>query len=108
MNLTGRTHLGLKTGRTARSPKKTSPDGRKHMAAVAGLPCVICGAWPVEVHHTISGRYGHRKSSDFETLPLCFNHHRGPEGIHASKRQWEAAHGLDTDYLPVVKKLLGG
>ena len=76
------------------------------MARVAGLLCVVCGSGPVEVHHCISGRYGSRKASDFDTIPLCFWHHRGPTGIHANKRDWEAIHGHDTDYLPIVARLL--
>lgn len=93
-DLARRGPLGLKTG----NPKKT-PAGKAHMSKVAKMPCVICGARPVEVHHVISGRFGQRKSSDLDTLALCFNHHRGPDGIHTDKAKWEALHGLDTDYL---------
>ncbi|MDB6454747.1 DUF968 domain-containing protein [Falsirhodobacter sp. 20TX0035] len=90
-------------------PKRTSPDAKAHMAAVAACPCVICGARPVEVHHCISARYGSRKRSDFETIPLCVAHHRiGPEAIHQNKAAWEAANGPDTDYLPVVADMLAG
>lgn len=85
-------------GQRAGNPKKT-PAGKAHMAKVAKLPCVICGARPVEVHHVISGRYGQRKASDMDTIPLCWNHHLGPDGIHTSKEKWEALHGPDTDYL---------
>lgn len=93
-----RAPLGLKAPKPAKD--------QAHMARVAELPCVCCGARPVEVHHCISGRYGQRKASDRETIPLCFAHHRGPEGIHTSKRAWEALYGLDTDYLPVVADAL--
>ena len=80
-----RAPLGLKQPRQMKD--------RGHMARVAELPCVCCGARPVEVHHCISGRYGQRKASDRETIPLCFAHHRGPEGIHTSEgvkiaRKW--------------------
>ena len=76
------------------------------MARVAGLSCVLCGSGPVEVHHCISGRYGSRKASDFDTIPLCLHHHRGAIGIHADKARWEALHGPDTDYLPIVARML--
>jgi hypothetical protein len=95
--------LGQKTGK----PKKTSA-GRAHMARVASLPCVCCGYWPVAVHHCCSGRFGTDKASDFDTIPLCFNHHQGPEGIHTQKETWEATYGLDTDYLAVVADQLNG
>jgi hypothetical protein len=89
--------------------KKASADGKAgvfHMHLVAQCPCVICEAWPVEVHHTICGRFGSRKSSDFSTIPLCVACHRGPMGIHANKSAWVAQHGPDTDYLPVVEKMI--
>ena len=99
VDLAGRGPLGQKTG----NPKKTTA-GKAHMAAVARLACVICGAKPVEVHHVISGRYGQRKASDLDTIPLCIWHHRGPlDGIHADKAAWEAKHGPDTGFLVGVR-----
>ena len=98
-NLTGRPPLGQKRGK----PERGTDAAKAHMAAVARLGCVCCGARPVELHHCISGRYGSRKASDFDTIPLCVEHHRGATGIHASKRDWEALWGMDTDYLPAVQ-----
>ena len=97
-----RAPLGLK----ARPPSKA--EGRAHMAKVAKCPCVICHSWPVEVHHCISERFSQRKAWDTETIPLCFNHHRGPDGIHTNKRAWEETYGLDKDYLPVVADMFAG
>ena len=83
--------------------------GKRHMARVAQLPCIICGSRPVEVHHCISGRYGQRRASDFEVLPLCVFHHReGPFSIHQNKHLWEATNGFDSDFLPVVANMLAG
>ena len=101
-NLTGRPALGQKAPR----PIRGTDAAKAHMARVAALPCVVCDAWPVEVHHCISGRYGSRKASDFDTIPLCYAHHRGPFGIHTDKAQWEADYGPDTAYLPIVAGLL--
>jgi len=100
-SLTGRPGIGPKTGNP-----KPSASGKAHMALVAQCPCVICGAWPVTVHHCISGRYGQRKASDFETIPLCWSCHQGPHGIHANKRAWEAENGPDTGFLPLVQDLV--
>ena len=102
-DLAGRGPLGIKTG----NPRKSSA-GKEHMARVAQLPCAICGARQVEVHHCISGRYGQRKASDFDTIPLCYFHHRGEGGIHTSKRAWEAEHGPDTGFLLIVEMTLAG
>jgi len=103
-NLSGRGPLGLKAPKLA----KGTEAGRAHMARVAALRCVCCGYWPVEVHHCISGRFGQRKAPDDQTIPLCFLHHRGPEGIHTNKAAWESLYGPDTDYLPIVADMLAG
>jgi len=101
-NLTGRGPLGQK----AQKPERGTGAAKAHMAAVARLGCVCCGARPVSVHHCISGRYGSRKVSDFDTIPLCYDHHQGAGGIHQDKAAWEAGWGMDTDYLPLVAMLL--
>lgn len=102
-DLLGRGPLGLKVG----NPKRGTAEGRRHMAKVAAMPCVICGhPPPSQCHHCISGRYGQRKASDFETIPLCWLHHQGPEGIHANKRAWEDLHGPDTGFLPIVAAMI--
>lgn len=111
-----RTPLTRKTGIRPVSPKRkahaVSGDGkagREHMARVAQLPCVICGAWPVHVHHVIHGRYGTRKASDFDVVPLCPSHHLdGPEAIHSGKLTWAAKHGPDYSYLPAVRDAVKG
>jgi hypothetical protein len=90
--------LGQKAGKAKKDPAR--------LAAVAQLPCVICGARPVEVHHIICGRYSQRKSPDSMTIPLCVWHHRGPEGIHQDKAAWEAKHGPDYGFLPLVDRLI--
>lgn len=103
------TFLARTKGPLGQKPAKPSKAaGKAHMARVAQLACVLCGARPVEVHHCISGRYGQRRSSDMDTISLCLNHHRGPEGIHTNKAAWEEFNGLDTDFLPVVADMLAG
>jgi hypothetical protein len=97
-----RAPLGLK----ARPPSKAF--GKLHMAKVARLPCMICFNPQVEVHHCISERFSQRKAWDTETIPLCVNHHRGPDGIHTNKAAWEEKYGLDKDYLPVVADMIAG
>lgn len=105
-NLAGRPPLGLKPEK----PVRGTADARRHMDRVKQLPCVICLAPPPsDAHHVISGRYGSRKASDFDTIPLCKAHHQdGPEAIHQNKRAWEQAHGPDYDFLMVVAQMLRG
>lgn len=105
-NLAARPPLGLK----APKPERGTGAAKRHIEAVKQLCCVICGQpGPSDAHHCISGRYGSRKASDFQTIPLCKAHHQdGPEAIHQNKAAWEAANGPDTDYLPVVRDMLDG
>lgn len=94
-----------------RQKQRASKEGQEElewMKRVKALPCVICGAAPPsDAHHVIHGRYGGRKPSGFDVIPLCKKHHQdGPEAIHNGKETWAAKHGPDYTYLDRVKKLL--
>lgn len=78
------------------------PKGKRdfgHMGRVASLPCVICGYWPVEVHHCIHDRFSQRRAPDADTIPLCHQHHAE---LHADKARWRELYGPDHGYLPAV------
>ena len=94
MNLTGRP-VRPKEGKPARN--------RKHMERVARLPCVICRAWPVQVHHCIHGRFSQMRARDEMTIPLCKSCH---DELHAGKETWAEKHGRDFEYQPVVAQQL--
>ena len=65
------------------------------MDKVASLPCAICGAYGVHVHHIRTGIGMGRRASNFDTLPLCPEHHQGKSGIHGMGRKaWELHHGI--------------
>lgn len=74
---------------------------RNHMGLVAQLPCVCCGISPVQVHHCIHGRHAQRKSSDFDTIPLCPRHH---DMLHNQPDAWRLAYGTDEAFLPMVRE----
>jgi hypothetical protein len=62
-------------------------NGATYMGRVAQMACRICVrlALPspaVEVHHQRAGTGGGRRASDWRTMPLCREHHRGDAGIH--------------------------
>lgn len=64
-----------------------SAAGKRHMGRVAGIGCILCrhlgmGESPAEVHHIREGQGGAQRASDFLTVPLCPEHHRGSSGIH--------------------------
>jgi hypothetical protein len=94
----------------SRVARAASPEGkaaRDYMLAVKGLACCACGAaGPSEAHHPICGRYGQRKASDWDVVPLCYGCHRGPDGIHAGKASWVARWGDDRDYIAGTRAAL--
>jgi hypothetical protein len=82
--------------------------GMDHMARVKMLPCVICQAPPPnDAHHCYHDRYGTRKQSDLDTIPLCkWCHQDGPQSVHRDKAGWKDRHGPDYGFLDRVKQLL--
>lgn len=101
MNLLGKPPLGLKL----QKPVNGTAECKRHMAAVARLNCLVCGAWPVEVHHESKPR------NDMRVLPLCPKHHRrefGPGAYHYSPRAFYEAHGDSKFLLAVVEDKLAG
>lgn len=61
---------------------------KRHLDKVAALGCILC-RMPACCHHINSKTMG-RRSSDFESIPLCHRHHQGEEGIHhLGTRAWE-------------------
>ena len=74
------------TCRRAAQPSKS----KRHLDRLAGMPCVVCGTKPVEIHHPrpFSGALS-KKCSDYLALPVCPDCHRGSEnGIHGNKNMW--------------------
>jgi hypothetical protein len=121
MDLAGRPPLGPKPPKKPKGPRKPIPrqsakrkaylasdarvEGLAHMERVAALPCLVCGAWPVEVHHEDTPR------SDFNVLPLCPPHHRrefGPGAYHYSPKAFYALHGTSEGLLGKVSRILAG
>ena len=100
MNIMGKPPLGQKQPR----PKNGTAGGLKHMRRVKMLRCVICHKpGPSDAHHCRSDGMAR---DDYKTIPLCKNHHQGPEGYHTQKATWEAQNGMETDYLAVVADML--
>jgi len=115
----GRGPLGQKQPKPPKGPRRPIPkqsakrkkylasDERKagllHMAAVAELPCMVCGAWHVEIHHEGFPR------SDMRCLPLCPAHHRreyGAGAYHYSPKAFYALNGDSDSLLARVAAML--
>lgn len=119
-HLGGKGPLGLKQPKAAKVKKPVrkvsakragylkSPErqaGLAHMAKVAAQPCIICGAFPVEVHHATKPR------NDMQVLPLCPPHHRREFGVgafHYSPKAFIAAHGSIESLLEKTNTLIYG
>jgi len=52
------------------------------MGRIAALPCALCGATPVHVHHIRQTFGASQRAPDTLTIPLCPDCHTGPNGIH--------------------------
>lgn len=69
-----------------------SSKAERHMARVAQVPCVLCtymglGESPAQVHHLKFGTGVSDRASDWLVIPLCYEHHQGPSGVHMLKEK---------------------
>lgn len=94
--------------RRAHMASKVGQDGLAYMMAVKRLPCAVCCyPPPSDAHHCIHDRFGTRKTSDFDVIPLCKAHHQdGPDAIHNGKETWRQKYGADYDYIERVRRML--
>jgi len=97
---TGR--LPYQKGQKKKRPKKPTIEESAYMRDVKSLPCAICGkAGASDAHHCFSQRFGQRKSSHMQVIPLCKIHHQvGLNAIHNNKKKWESLYGFDFEYIP--------
>lgn len=78
------------------------------MGRVAELGCLVC-KMPAECHHIRYQVGAGRRSSHFQTIPLCPTHHRlgnHGEAIHAGKVAWECKFGNELELLTQVQEML--
>lgn len=87
---------------------------KKHMGRVAELGCAVCRRMgypgtPAELHHPRSGVGMGKRSSHFDVLPLCVEHHRGKTGVHGLGTKGFPKHWgfTEQDLLTDTKKLMG-
>lgn len=62
-----------------------SAASKRHLARVHEIPCVVCGAIPVEAHHAREGQGMAQRGSDWLVAALCPDCHRGSRGLHGDK-----------------------
>ena len=77
---------------------------REHMSKVASLGCLICQR-PANVHHIRPVGLGiGMRSSHYQTIPLCYDHHQGQFSIHNCKQEFEDAYGTEKQLLQKTLK----
>ena len=80
-------------------------DEKKHLNRVADLGCAVCRRMgypgtPAEIHHKRAGTGAGRRSSHWEAIPLCPEHHRGRTGLHGlGTKGFPLRWGFDEDDL---------
>ena len=85
-------------------PEPSSAAGRAYMGRVAALWCMLClrigyGEHAAEVHHVRTGQGAAQRASDFLTVPLCPDCHRGSHGIHGDRARLRQAKVTEMDLL---------
>ena len=89
-------------------------DEKRHLSAVAELGCAVCRRMgyegtPAEIHHKRAGTGAGRRSSHYDAIPLCPEHHRGATGLHGlGTKGFPKRWGFDEeDLLQDTRALLG-
>ena len=76
---------------------------REHLARVKDLPCSVCDAHgPSEAHHM-------KQHRQYTCIALCYECHRGYNGIHGTKAFWRIRKMDELDALDVtIRRLFDG
>lgn len=58
--------------------KRPTAEEKRHWDRVAQMPCLVCGTWPVELHHvtSLATRIGRLTRRHDRVVGLCPRHHR--------------------------------
>ena len=58
---------------------------KAHLDRLAELPCILCGAHGVQIHHLREGQGKAQRASHWLAIPLCPDCHMGKHGIHGDR-----------------------
>jgi len=105
--------------RAAFHASQEGQDELAHMGDVRSQPCVVCGTtFNVKAHHCkdkppagehnpyVRESCGGRKSSGYDTIPLCEPrcHNPGPLSYHTNPREWRERNGADYTYIEPTRR----
>ena len=81
--------------------------------ALSGIGCIVClnegFQHSASIHHLtgIAYRGTGKKAADEHTIPLCYLHHQGNQGIHRiGMKPWELKFGTQETLLRQVNELI--
>ena len=81
----------------------TKAASKRYRAYIASQPCCVCGTdQAVDWHHVIGCGLGGMgmKAPDWATIPLCYQHHMGDNGIHKiGVITWQNKYGHQLEFL---------
>lgn len=63
---------------------------KRYLNRVAELPCVLCGAEGVHIHHAREGAGMAQRSPHWLAIALCPDCHTGSTGIHGNRQRLTA------------------
>jgi len=94
-----------KPGKAKKHGKTTAE--KEHLNWVASQPCMIPGCLNRSCVHHI--REHGEPRDHYRTIPLCYFHHQGEEGIHfMGKHVWREKYGYEVDMLKKLMELKHG
>lgn len=90
-----------------RKAAQGQPSLARYVAALRDMPCMVCGCKPVSLHHPVGGSMlarigcrGARKCSDWLQIPLHWEFHQGPNGLHTiGVETWESRYGTQASMI---------
>lgn len=91
--------------------KKATAAERSYMSKVASMPCALGVALdedhgPVNVHHIREGHGMAQRASNFLVIPLCWQCHQGPHGIHGDRALLRIAKVEELDLLAATIEMV--
>ena len=77
----------------------TTKAEKKYLDRVAQLPCVLCGAHGVHIHHAREGQGMAQRAQNWLSIALCPDCHTGSTGIHGNRQRMKLQRVDEMDLL---------
>ncbi len=79
---------------------------KHYLDRVAQLPCMVCGAEGVHIHHCREGQGMAQRAQNWLAIPICPTCHTGSHGIHGDKQLLKARKLDEIDLLSMTIQAL--